>query len=69
MEAGPRLVGQLGDPLGPQHRWEGEEHAWQALGRHNWDSVMRTLPQETWAPWMAMIGRTTTPGSGRTWAV
>ena len=24
----------------------------------------RTLPQGTWAPWMAMIGRTTAPGSG-----
>ena len=33
-EADSGLVGQGGDPLGPQHRWKGAKHAWQAPGRH-----------------------------------
>ena len=39
MEADPRLVGQSGDPLGPQHRWEGTKHAWQPPGRHHRDTL------------------------------
>jgi hypothetical protein len=43
VESDPGLVGQLGDPFGPQHGREGEEHAWQALGRHNRDSIHEDL--------------------------
>jgi hypothetical protein len=35
VEADPGLVGQVGDPLGTQHRRELAQHAWQALGRHH----------------------------------
>ena len=35
VEADPGLVGQGGDPLGPQHRREGTKHVWQPLGRHH----------------------------------
>jgi hypothetical protein len=35
VEADPGLVGEDGDPLGPQHRWELAQHAWQAPGRHH----------------------------------
>jgi hypothetical protein len=43
VEADPGLVGQIGDPLGPQHRWEGAKHAWQAPGRHDRDTVHHDL--------------------------
>jgi hypothetical protein len=35
MKAEPGLIGQAGDPLGPQHRRELAKHAWQAPGRHH----------------------------------
>ena len=35
MEADPGLVGQAGDPLGSQDRWEGAQHAWQPSGRQD----------------------------------
>jgi hypothetical protein len=35
VEADPSLIGQVGHPLGSQHRWEGAKHAWQAPGGHH----------------------------------
>jgi hypothetical protein len=35
MKAEPGLIGQAGDPLGPQYRRELAQHAWQAPGRHH----------------------------------
>jgi hypothetical protein len=35
VEADPGLIGQVGDPLGPQHRRELAKHAWQPLGWHH----------------------------------
>jgi hypothetical protein len=35
VEADPGLVGQSGDPLGPQHQREGTKHAGQAPGCHD----------------------------------
>jgi hypothetical protein len=35
VEADPGLVGQAGHPLGPQHRRELAQHAWQPPGRHD----------------------------------
>jgi hypothetical protein len=34
-KANPGLVGQGGDPFGPQHHREDAQHAWQAPGRHD----------------------------------
>jgi hypothetical protein len=34
-EANPGPVGQVGDPLGPQHHRESAQHAWQAPGWHD----------------------------------
>ena len=34
-EADPGLVGQGGDPFGPQHPREDAKHVWQTPGRHN----------------------------------
>jgi hypothetical protein len=42
VEADPGLVGQVGDPLGPEHRRELAKHAWQTPGRHHRD----TLPDD-----------------------
>jgi hypothetical protein len=39
VEADPGLVGQEGDPLGPYHRRELTEHAWQAPGRDDRHTV------------------------------
>jgi hypothetical protein len=68
VEADPGLVGQAGDPFGPQHRRELRS----MLGRRRADTTgtpsVTTLPQGTLAPWTATTGTTTTPGSGRTWA-
>jgi hypothetical protein len=68
VERTPGLVGQAGDPLGPQHRREVAKHAGQARGRHHRRPSVTTLPQETWAPWTAMVGTAAMPGSGSTWA-
>jgi len=38
-EADPGLVGQDGNPLGPEHRRELAKHAWQTPGRHHRHSV------------------------------
>jgi hypothetical protein len=38
-EANPGPVGQVGDPLGSQHRRESAQHAWQSPGRHDRDTV------------------------------
>ena len=43
METDPRLVGQSGDPLGPQHLWKGTQHAWQTPGRHDRHTVHHDL--------------------------
>jgi hypothetical protein len=67
-EADPGLVGQVDDPLGPQHRRELAKHAGQAPGGTTGTPPVTTLPQGTWAPQTATIGTTATPGSGRTWA-
>jgi hypothetical protein len=66
MEADPGMVGQDGDPLGSQHRWELAKHAWQAPGRYYRHTLDDHLAQGTWAPWTATIGTTTTSGSVRT---
>ena len=47
------LVGQVGDPFGPEHRRELAKHAWQAPGRHHRHPSVTTLPQGTRAPWTA----------------
>jgi hypothetical protein len=68
VEADPGLVGQVGDPLEPQHRWELAKHAWQAPGRHDRHSVGDHLAPGDLG---AMDGHDryhATPGSGRTWA-
>ena len=39
METDPPLVGQSGDPHGPQHLWKGTQHAWQTPGRHDRHTV------------------------------
>ena len=68
MEVDPGLVGQAGDPLGPQHRRELAKHAGRCRAGTTGTPSMTTLPQGTWVPWTAMIGTTTTSGSVRTWA-
>ena len=35
VEADSGLLGQVGDPFGPEHRRELAKHAWQAPGRHH----------------------------------
>jgi hypothetical protein len=68
VEADPGLVGQGGDLFGPSTGGR----ARSMLGRRRAGATgtpsVTTLPQGTWAPWIAMIGTTTTSGSGRTWA-
>jgi hypothetical protein len=56
VEADPGLVGQDGDPLGPQHRRELAEHAWQAPGRHH-----RHTLDDNLAPMPQPPGRLLTP--------
>jgi hypothetical protein len=68
VEANPRLIGKGRHLLGPHHRREGAKQAWQALGRHDRDTVHHDLAPGTWAPWTATIGTTAMPGSGRTTA-
>ena len=43
MEADPGLVGQAGDPLGPEHCRQAAQHAWQAPGRHHWHALSDDL--------------------------
>jgi hypothetical protein len=43
MEADSGLVGHGGDPLGPQHRRELTQHAWQPPGRHDRHPVHHDL--------------------------
>jgi hypothetical protein len=66
VEASPGPVGQLGDPFGPEHRWELAKHAWQAPGGHDRHPSTTTLPQGT--PGRRGRPRTASPlwGSART---
>jgi hypothetical protein len=43
VEANPRLIGKGCHLLGPHHRREGANQAWQALGRHDRDAVHHDL--------------------------
>jgi hypothetical protein len=68
VEANPGLVGQADNAFGSQHH----RKARSMLGRRRADTTgtpsVTTLPHGTGTPWIAMIGTTATPGSGRTWA-
>jgi hypothetical protein len=43
VEANPRLIGKGCHLLGPHHRREGANQAWQALRRHDRDAVHHDL--------------------------
>ena len=43
VEAAPGLVGQVGDPLGPQHRRELAKHAWETLRRYHRHTIHEHL--------------------------
>jgi len=64
------LVGQVGDPFGPEHRRELASMLGRHLAATTGTPSATTLPQGTRAPLTTTITTTTTttPGSGRTWA-
>jgi hypothetical protein len=72
VEADPGLVGQGGDPPGPQHRREGAQHAWQAPCVHHWHTLWHTLNDDLAPRDLGAVDghdrHHRTPGSGRIWA-
>ena len=68
MEADPGLVGQPGNPLGPQHDREPTKHAGQAPGRHHPDPVRDDLAPGDLDAMDGHDGHHGHAGVGRTWA-
>jgi single-strand DNA-binding protein len=62
VEADPRLVGQAGDPLWPQHRRELAKHAWQAPGWHDRHTVHDDL---VWRGYAGHLAGSWSPGQVR----
>ena len=66
-EADSSLVGQGGDPFGPQHPREGAKHAWQTPGRHDGHALGDHLAPGDLGP-VDSHDRHHHLGSARTWA-